>query len=357
MLVPNKQRKTRARALVEPLFATDVPTMQTLANDPSLLPPPMLTPEQRDAIASICLFAAFADGSQNAAEQDKLASVLRELGDVPPTVFQDVVLRRTTIASQAAKLSTAETPEPVRRLAFDLAVGMCDCDGATTLAERDLLFELGRSLQLPTAHTQATTQQAEQLVDDASTAAPGPSTASAAAAPAPDAASQADGIILKYAITNAALELLPQSFASMAIIPLQTRMVYRIGTLYGYSLDKGHIKDFVATAGVGVTSQVLESYARKFFGALTGRAAGKTVGRIVEKATGPTITFASTYALGQVAKVYYANGRKLSLEDLRGMVGAQTQAAKSLYAQYEPEVRNTAKTLSPTSVMAMLRGA
>jgi uncharacterized protein (DUF697 family) len=357
VLVPNKERKTRARALLEPLFATDVPTMQTLANDPSLLPPPMLTPEQRDAIASICLFAAFADGSQNAAEQEKLASVLRELGDVPPTVFQDVVLRRTTIASQVAKLSTAETPEPVRRLAFDLAVGMCDCDGATTLAERDLLFELGRSLQLPAAHTQASTQQAEQLVDDASTAAPGPSTASAAAAPAPDAASQADGIILKYAITNAALELLPQSFASMAIIPLQTRMVYRIGTLYGYSLDKGHIKDFVATAGVGVTSQVLESYARKFFGALTGRAAGKTVGRIVEKATGPTITFASTYALGQVAKVYYANGRKLSLDDLRSMVGAQTQAAKSLYAQYEPEVRNTAKTLSPTSVMAMLRGA
>ncbi len=33
------------------------------------------------------------------------------------------------------------------------------------------------------------------------------------------------------------------------------KMVYRIGKSYGFDLDRGHIKDFLATAGVGMASQ------------------------------------------------------------------------------------------------------
>ncbi|MCK7498350.1 MAG: hypothetical protein MZW92_52755 [Comamonadaceae bacterium] len=58
-------------------------------------------------------------------------------------------------------------------------------------------------------------------------------------------------MILNYAILNGALELLPDSLASMAIIPLQMKMVYRIGKSYGYELDRGHVKDFLATARRG----------------------------------------------------------------------------------------------------------
>ena len=53
-------------------------------------------------------------------------------------------------------------------------------------------------------------------------------------------------MILNAAIMNGALELLPQSLASMAIIPLQMKLVYRIGTEYGYELDRGHVKDLLA---------------------------------------------------------------------------------------------------------------
>ena len=45
-------------------------------------------------------------------------------------------------------------------------------------------------------------------------------------------------MILNYSILNGALELLPQSMASMAIIPLQMKMVYRIGKEHGYELDR-----------------------------------------------------------------------------------------------------------------------
>ena len=44
------------------------------------------------------------------------------------------------------------------------------------------------------------------------------------------------------------------------------RMVYRISSRYGYELDRGHIKDFLATVGIGLTSQVFEGYARRLIG-------------------------------------------------------------------------------------------
>ena len=70
-------------------------------------------------------------------------------------------------------------------------------------------------------------------------------------------------MILNYAILNGALELLPESLATMAIIPLQMKMVYRVGMSHGFELDRGHIKDFIATLGVGLTSQYVEQIGRK----------------------------------------------------------------------------------------------
>ena len=79
-----------------------------------------------------------------------------------------------------------------------------------------------------------------------------------------------DQTILNAAITNGALELLPETLSTMAIIPLQMRLVYRIGQAYGYELDSGHVKDFLATVGVGLTSQYLEQAGRKLLGGLLG---------------------------------------------------------------------------------------
>jgi len=83
-----------------------------------------------------------------------------------------------------------------------------------------------------------------------------------------------DKTILNASITNAALELLPESLASMAIIPLQVRLVYRIGKSYGYPMDASHAKDFIATLGVGLTGQYLEQFGRKLLGGLLGGVGG-----------------------------------------------------------------------------------
>ncbi len=92
-------------------------------------------------------------------------------------------------------------------------------------------------------------------------------------------------------------------------IPLQTRLIYRIGLAHGYTLDRRHITDFLATVGVGLTSQYVEQFGRKLIGGLLSKVLGKTGKTIGSAATGSAFSFASTYALGYGAKQYYGGGR------------------------------------------------
>ncbi len=71
------------------------------------------------------------------------------------------------------------------------------------------------------------------------------------------------------------------------------------------------------TAGVGLTSQYLEQFGRKLLGGLLGKTVGKTFGWAGSAATGMDLSFATTYALGQLAKRYYAGGRVMSTAVLR----------------------------------------
>jgi uncharacterized protein (DUF697 family) len=165
-----------------------------------------------------------------------------------------------------------------------------------------------------------------------------------------------DKSILNYALLNGALELLPQSWASMAIIPLQIKMVYGIGKAHGVELDQGHIKEFIAAAGVGLTSQYLEQFGRKLLGGLLGAAAGKAFGKIGGAATGMAFSFATTYALGQAAKRYYAGGRVMSTTVLRDTFQNLLGPAKQMQAQYLPQIQQKANSLDAAQIMAMVRG-
>jgi uncharacterized protein (DUF697 family) len=165
-----------------------------------------------------------------------------------------------------------------------------------------------------------------------------------------------DRSILNYAILNGALELLPQSWASIAIIPLQIKMVYGIGKAHGVELDQGHIREFLATAGVGLTSQYLEQFGRKLLGGLLGKAGGKTLGKLGGVATGMAFSFATTYALGQVARRYYAGGRQMSTALLRQTFQELLGPAKAMQSRYLPQIQETAGGLDAAKVMALVKG-
>ena len=164
-----------------------------------------------------------------------------------------------------------------------------------------------------------------------------------------------DKSILNYALLNGALELLPQSWASKAIIPIQVKMVYAIGKTNGVDLDQGHIKEFIAAVGVGLTSQYLEQFGRKLLGGLLGKVAGRTIGRMGGAATGMALSFATTYALGQVAKRYYAGRRTMNTEVLQDTFQSLLGPAKQMQAQSLPQIQQKAASLNPMEIMNMLR--
>ncbi len=319
-----------------------------------------MTPQEQQAVLTIALMAALADGSKADAERDSIRSIAESLGAEGGAaglakVYQDVLLRRVDLAGTVARLADAGQ----RELAYEMAVCVCDADGARTPAEAAFLTDLKARLKPDAAESAAFEKAEAELVTAAQAAVP----AVVAASPVPGASERRgpdntalDKSILNYSLLNGALELLPQSWASMAIIPLQVKMVYEIGKAHGVELDQGHIREFIAAVGVGLTSQYLEQFGRKLLGGLLGKAAGRTVGGIGRAATGMAFSFATTYALGQVAKRYYAGGRQMSTDLLKQTFQDLLGPAKQMQQQYLPQIQQKAATLDAGQVMAMVRG-
>jgi uncharacterized protein (DUF697 family)/tellurite resistance protein len=323
-----------------------------------------MSAEETRAVLAIALMAAYADGHKADAERDELRRVAQALGAEAadlnlPALYQDVLLKRIDIAGAAAALTSIE----MRQLAFELAVGVCDADGLRNESETRFLADLGAALKLTPPQMAEPAAVADALVTLPLPAAAGPDKpAPAGPAPAgPVVASVAadraelDKMIVNASIMNGALELLPQSMASMAIIPLQMRLVYRIGKAHGYELDRGHIKDLLAAMGVGLTGQYLEEIGRKLIGGLFGKVAGRMAGGLARGATGVAFSFATTYALGKVAVRYYAGGRTMSTQMLTEAFDSMVQEARGLQARYQPQIEQQARTIDVNRIVQMVR--
>ncbi|NKI34805.1 DUF533 domain-containing protein [Wenzhouxiangella sp. XN79A] len=320
------------------------------------------TRDRDTALLTIALFAAFADGAKHEHEREEIRTIAETLAgpDAPDlrSLYQDVLLKRATLADAVAKL--ADPGE--KHLAYEMAVGVCDADGRMTNEERAFLDELKGLLELAGTETDDIEHEAEQMVEATEAAVPATLPVSAARNDMPTVAARTvdeaalDKSILNYSILNGALEILPQSWASMAIIPLQIKMVYGIGREYGVELDRGHIKEFLATLGVGMTSQYVEQFGRKLIGGLFRKAAGRGAGRLGRTATGMAFSFATTYALGQVARRYYAGGRQMSTELLKQTYAEVLGSARQMQGEYIPQIEQKAQTLDMGQVMGMVKG-
>ena len=66
-------------------------------------------------------------------------------------------------------------------------------------------------------------------------------------------------------------------------------------------------------------------------------------------------SFATTYALGQLARRYYAGGRTMNTVMLRDTFQSLLGPAKQLQTQYLPQIQQKAATLDAGQVMAMIR--
>jgi uncharacterized protein (DUF697 family)/tellurite resistance protein len=362
---------------------------------PTREPERTMTRDEQQAILSIALMAAFADGRKDDRERDEIRSIVDALAGAGepnlPALYQQVLMKSVTLEAVCARLNDPDQ----RQLAYEMAVGVCDADGARGDGERRFLTDLQRRLGLDPADATVIADDADRLAETpldapwptATTPAGGSGAGmssagmSTTAAPAtrmpsidggvalPPAASGPAGTartstlsdaelertVLNAAILNGALELLPDSLATMAIIPLQMKLVYRIGQSYGYELDRGHAREFLATVGVGLTSQYLEQAATKLLGGLLGKVGGRMLGGLGRQATSSAMSFASTWALGQVARRYYAGGRTLDQAAMKEAFSGLVGEAKQLQAQYLPQIQAQAKTLDLPKLMQSLR--
>ena len=304
--------------------------------------------QEQKSILTVCLMAAFADGAKHDRERDEIKRVAGSLAGDGSThiaaLYQDVLLKRVSLSQATATLSSSET----KQLAFEMAVCVCDADGTQSAAERTFLQELRAALGLDPSAAALYTERVEAIAD----APVAPPTLLYASTMSPE---EMDKGILNAAILNGALELLPESLATMAIIPLQMKLVYRIGKSHGFDLDRGHIKDFLATAGVGLTSQYLEQAGRKLLGGLLGKIGGSLLGGLGSQAVSSGMSFASTYALGHVAKRYYAGGRVLSTQLLRDAFEGMLGEAKALQTRYLPDMQAKARTLDAAQIVNLVR--
>lgn len=310
-----------------------------------------MSEQELKAVLTVALLAAFCDSEKDDAERAEVKRIAESLAAGTSinlaAVYQEVLLKRASLDGAVAALASPES----RQLAYEMAVCVCDADGAQNVAERAFLDGLRAKLGLDNAAERAYTEEADTIaampLDKASAAEPRLASTMTRA--------ELDGMILNYSILNGALELLPDSLASMAIIPLQMKLVYRVGKAHGFELDRGHIKDFLATAGVGLTSQYLEQAAGKLVGGLLKKVGGGLLGGIGRQATSSAFSFAATYALGQVAVTYYAGGRNLSGAALKEAFNRMLGEAKGLQSRYAPQIEAKARTLDVKQVLSMVQ--
>jgi uncharacterized protein (DUF697 family)/tellurite resistance protein len=327
----------------------------------------MVDPEQQ-AVLELCIMASFVDATNDERERAAVKriadSLSRESGTDLAAAYHDLLLGKRTLEDAAARIHTPE----VRQLAYEMAVVVCDADGAQSSAERAFLEKLRAALGLDAASARAFSDQADALAAvplETTTLRPpplpapsNPANAASEGAPpryAPVDAAALDQTIERHALLAGALELLPQSMATMAIVPLQMKLVHAVGKAHGVELDHGHVKEFLATAGAGFASQYVEEFGRKLLGGLLRKVGGRVIGGVGRAATGAAITFGTTWAIGQLARRYYAGGRRLDAAAIRETFESLVREGRALGERYLPEMQRRAGGIDAARIIDMVR--
>ena len=311
-----------------------------------------MTAEEQRALLAVALLAAFADGDKSEAEREEVKRIAATLGEEAaglniPALMQDVLLKRLGLPEALAALKAPEH----RQLAYELAVCVCDADGVQSPAERQFLASL--KAELGGALDTSFEAQADGLAHETDApAALGTATITAASIDR----TALDQTIFNRAVLCGALELLPQSWASVAIIPLQVKLVHGIAQAHGIgNVDAGMVKEFIATVGVGLTGQYLEQFGRKLVGGLLGKVLGGLGRGVGSVGAGMAMSFATTYALGQLAVRYYGGGRQMSTALLQQTYQDLLGSARQLQQQAMPQIQQQARTLDAAKVLEMVR--
>jgi uncharacterized protein (DUF697 family) len=259
-----------------------------------------LTAAACSAVLRIALLAAAAGGPADAREAERLAAVGRRNAGQPaePPARVASLQPADRIGDAAAALGDCH----VRRLAYEVAVGTCAADGLRSADETRFLARLGAALGLdqPAIVSIASIADALATVPLASLSSPGVPAVDSA----PPAPSELDALIRDSAVTCAALAGMPDLAAAMAVIPLQCKLVFRIGRTYGGEPTRAEARELLLSLGAGATAQFVEQVERRLAAPPMERSGEASV-----------VAFALALAIGHGARCHFTRGAAAAARD------------------------------------------
>ena len=257
--------------------------------------------EDRLRLLKLALLSACADPVNDVSAQSQLRRVAEILSDAAgenlAVTLREILLRRLTLAQIAAPLQRPE----LKLLAYQVAVCICNADSAHSDPEHAFLEHLRVTLALDVRTARSFEREADAIIGVPLQA--DPSRVPPASAHPIDAATLAR-IVDDYAVLTGALAARAEPLALLAAIPLQMKMIYRIGKAFGHEPDRGQIKALMSTVGVEPVSQYVEACGKLILAGALDRPRTQ-----IEPSMEPSAAcFAQTYALGHVAIRVHGDG-------------------------------------------------
>ena len=305
------------------------------------------------AIATIAALAALADGESDAQEQARVRAAVERLGIGGDEI---VLADGSSAAAAAAHVARRLSTSAAREAAYQVALDVVHADGYANTKETMFLRSLAHSLDVDPTRFDAASASAVGAIDQWMSIESGSATNERSMNAGASNEQSLDAFILDQAMLTAALELLPDRLANLGILPLQLRLVHTIGQRSGQTTEGPHVKELVATLGIGVAAQVMESVVRKTFGGLAGTLFGGALGGAAGMAAGGAVTFATTYALGHAALQYYAQDRTMSTADLKSLFNTLKTDGAAMYPRVQSRIDELARGNTLQSILQSVRG-
>ncbi len=252
----------------------------------------------RVGLLKLVLSAAWAGTTAEVEEQAQLRRVAEALspaaGENLALTLRDIVLERVTLEQMATGLARPQ----LQSHAYELAVCVCNADSAHSDREHAFLERLRVALALDVRSARTFERQADAIIGVPLQPDPGRVPAAGAAHPVDTA--QIDRLVEDQAVLSAALAIRAQPLALLCTVPLQMKLVYRIGKAYGQELDREQTKRLMSRLGIEPVAQYVETCGRMILAGVFDRPSVR-LGR--EQLTALAATyFARVCALGDIAR-------------------------------------------------------
>jgi uncharacterized protein (DUF697 family)/tellurite resistance protein len=274
---------------------------------------------EKEALASLRVLICVAKASGNIAPDERAAleNAVSQLEFPAGTTVKGLLDEKIDLEAQLRLFTTPES----RDLLYQSALGMARLGGSLHPEEQKVLDRIRSTLQISEEKASLT----RRIIDEARDTLL-PSNIKPISDPALRT-TEVKSDVVKYSVLTGVLGSFPipglAIATDLAVVAVQVKMVRDIGQRWGHKIDKQAAVSLMGGLGLGTGARIAVSNLAKLV----------PVGGSV---VGATASFASTWALGKVADMYFESGMKTDMATLRSKFQtAQTEGRQAYAAQQE----------------------